>query len=267
MRTFDRKVFATLAALLLCGLASESAWAVSYDDARVTNISVIAQNPADQQGPMSFYEKGKLKVVCQYGYVQTGSGAAIPWVNVRLYVLSNQGVPLVFRTTKGCLSQTCTADGDVPTNIGTGAVGVGCMVTRLDGPDLKDANPANNKKETFIVIKPRPVKLGSAQSSPVVGKPGMGVVPGLSGHVKQCPTSLSATVKVDAHQFAGPLNSPADMAETKVTLYFKNSQTAGNNVVCRYATHNKDVPDLVVTIKCPNASAQSGKPGAFNCTD
>ena len=267
MRTFGRKAFATLAALLLCGLSSESAWAVSYDGARVTDIKVVAQDPADQAGPTSFYKGGKLKAVCQYGYVQTGSHAAIPWVNVRLYVLSNQGVPLVFRTMKGCLSQTCTADGDVPTNIGTGAVGVGCMVAPLDGPDLKDANPANNKKETFIVIKPRPVKLGSAPSSPAAAKPAMGIVAGLSGHVKQCPSSLSATVKVDPHQLVNPLDSPADMAETKVTLYFKNSQTAGNNVVCRYATHNKDVPDLVVTIKCPNASAQSGKPGAFNCTD
>ncbi len=72
---------------------------------------------------------------------------------------------------------------------------------------------------------------------------------------------------MDAHQLNSPLHSPADMAQSTVMLYFKNSQAAGNNVVCRYSTHNKDVPDLVVTIKCPNASAQSGKPGAFNCTN
>jgi hypothetical protein len=97
-------------------------------------------------------------------------------------------------------------------------------------------------------------------------KPGGTIIPGLSGLVKQCPTSLAATVKVDPQQLAGPLQSPADFAETKLMLYLKSSETAGNNAVCRYATNNKDVPDLVVTIKCPNASAKSGTPGAFNCT-
>ncbi len=263
-----------LAGLLVATVSNAADTTPHYDDARVTGVSVISQNPADQAGPMAFYEKSQLKAVCQYGYVQTGSGAGIPWTKVHLYILSSAGVPFVFSTQKACLSQTCTAEGGVPTDvgtgaigIGTGAVGIGCKITRQDGVELKDADPANNKKEVFITVKPRPLNLGSARSSPVASKPVLGVVPGLAGSVKQCPTSLSAAVKVDAHQLNSPLHSPADMAQSTVMLYFKNSQAAGNNVVCRYSTHNKDVPDLVVTIKCPNASAQSGKPGAFNCTN
>ena len=268
MKTLGRQVYAILAVLiLLCGLATVPAWAANYDDARVTDVSVIAQNPADQAGPMTFYEKSQLKAVCQYGYVQTGSGAAIPWTKIHLYVLSSAGVPLVFSTQTTCLSQTCTAAGVLPKDIGTGAVGIGCKITRQDGAELKDADVANNKKEVFIILKPRPVNLGSARSSPAAAKPGLAAIPGLSGHVKQCPASLSATVSVDKGQFLGPLNSPADMAETKLTLFLQKSEAAANNINCFYASYNKGVSDLVVTIKCPNASAQSGKPGAFNCTN
>jgi hypothetical protein len=149
----------------------------------------------------------------------------------------------------------------------TGTIKVWRDIHKKAGGKFFDANSANNRKEILITVKPRSGKLGSAQSSPTMPKPGVEAVPGLSGHVKQCPTSLSAAVKVDAHQLTHPLNSPADMAETKVMLHLKQSQAAGNNVVCHYATHNKDVPDLVVTIKCPNASAQSGKAGSFNCTN
>ncbi len=137
-----------LAGLLVATVSNAADTTPHYDDARVTGVSVISQNPADQAGPMAFYEKSQLKAVCQYGYVQTGSGAGIPWTKVHLYILSSAGVPFVFSTQKACLSQTCTAEGGVPTDvgtgaigIGTGAVGIGCKITRQDGVELKDADP------------------------------------------------------------------------------------------------------------------------------
>lgn len=259
----------TLAVAVLIGANAASA-SKYYDDAYIASVKVFASDLADQAGPNTFYEKSKLKMVCQYGYLQTGSGGVIPWVNVHLYVLSSQGVPLAFSTTKGCLSETCSAEGYLPTNIGTGGVGVGCMVSRLDGADLKDANPANNKKEVFVSIKPRPgkpVKLGRAPAVAPGGKAktGVGIVPGLSGNVKQCRTSLVASVKVDPHEFASPLNSPAEQSQTKVTLYLQKSELGANSANCHYATNNKDVPNLVVTINCPNASPQGGQSHSFTC--
>jgi hypothetical protein len=268
MRTFGRKAFATLAALLLCGLASESAWAKAFD-MEMTGISVTAENPADQVGPNIFYLGATIKINCSYRWGEFPLNNPPPPLLIQFYhspgdkghvnfTAASVGPPAATGTVKTASASFLT--------YGVGDFKILCEIMRKEGT-LGDANVANNKKEVFITVKARAVKLGSAGLSPAAAKPGMGIVPGMSGHVKQCPTSLSAAVKVDAHQLTHPLNSPADMAETKVMLHLKQSQAAGNNVVCHYATHNKDVPDLVVTIKCPNASAQSGKAGSFNCTN
>lgn len=283
IKTFVRKICTGLIVLfLIYGSSSWPVWgADNYDDAQVIEVSVTAQNPADQAGPITFYDQSQLKVVCKYRYVQTGSGGAIPWTSLQLYTLSGSGTPLVFSNQKTCLpgtpikdpykvgayhSQTCTVEG-VVSNLPQGGVGIGCKITRQDGGALTDVNVANNKKEVFISVKPRPTaRVGSVPAVAAPDKPSTGVVPGLSGAIKQCPASISAMVKVDPHQFINPLNSPVDMAETKMTLYLQKSEAAANNVNCYYASNNKDVPNLVVTIKCPNASPQSGQMHSYTCS-
>jgi hypothetical protein len=272
MKIFGRGVWASLAALFLfCGVSSESAWAKAFD-MEMTGITVTAINPADQAGPQAFYVNAKLRIECRYRWGE--------------FKLKNPPVPLVigFAYDHGgnmpIFPQIDLGPPAAAGTIGTAAVEwspketgnykLMCTIMKKDNtvPGALDANLANNSQYAYPIVKPRPPgKVGSPPAGAVAIAPGGGVVPGLSGNVKQCPTSLSAAVKVDPHQLVHPLNSPADTAETKVMLYLQKSEAAANNVNCYYASHNKDVPKLVVTIKCPNASSQSGKPGAFNCTN
>lgn len=269
MKIFGRGVWASLAALFLfCGVSSESAWAKAFD-MEMTGITVTAEKSADQAGSNTFYLDSPVKVECRYRWGE--------------FELRNPPPPLVIQffhepADKNFVNFRASAAGP-PAAAGTigvatagfqtytkGTIKVWCDIYKQAGGNFADANTQNNQKTAYITVLPRPpAKLGSAPGKAAALKPGMGVVPGLSGNVKQCPTSLFAAVKVDPYQLVSPLNSPADTAETKVVLYLQKSEAAANNVNCHYASHNKDVPNLVVTIKCPNASPQGGQNHSFTC--
>lgn len=126
----------------------------------------------------------------------------------------------------------------------------------------------NNTKQAQLTVTPKPTvpRLSANQPvGPVMKAPMTNLGNSLSGAVKSCQTSLSASVNVDSHQFANPSFGPADMAQTKIMLHLQKSEAAGNNINCYYATHGKDVPNLVVTVKCNNAAPYGGQPHSYGC--
>lgn len=266
MKISCRRSCASLAVLfLVCGLSSESVWAIPVDT-KMLDITVTAKNPADQTSPNTFYLGAPLKVKCRYqwGADHPEYSKATP-LEIRFYSdphpPGENGIIGYRNVGSGIAGTIHTAEIDFKTNMG-GTIDVSCRVTQ-DGYLYQSKN--SNHAGVKIQVVPQPITLkGPAITKTKADPGGMRM---LSPYIKQCPTSLSATVKVDAHQLSGPQQSPADLADTQLMLYFQSAQAAGNNVVCRYATEHKDVPDLVITIKCPNASAQQGSPGVFNCTN
>ncbi len=275
MTILGKHLGSTLATVLAaCSLTALPARAAdSYDDARVLKIAVTAQNPGDQSGPTSFYASAKLTATCSYGYVKTGliSNYAVPWTSVQFfYRKPGSGALVVFGSVKTCLAPNCTSTYGLPALPPPG-ITVGCKLVRLqDGAELPDAIVTNNKAETFVTIQSKPATIGAMRSGGAWSKAAPGAVSGLgsalSGHVKQCQTALSASVNVDAQQLAGPLFGPAELAQTKIMLHLQGSEAAGNYVNCHYATSGKDVPNLVVVLKCANAAPRTGQPHSFSCT-
>ncbi len=270
MRTFARKICTGFMVLFIIYASSlEFAWAKAFD-MEMVGITVTAQKPADQVGPNTFYLDSEVKVECRYRWGEFPLNNPPPPLLIQFFhdppfsgyvnfSAGDAGPPAATGTVG-----TATATFKTYT---TGTIKVWCDIHKKAGGNLSDANVGNNKKEVLISVKPRSIpKSGLAPLAPGTAKPGAGSIPGLTGNIKQCPTSLSATVKVDPQQLVHPLNSPADMAETKVMLYLQKSEAAANNINCYYASNNKDVPNLVITIKCPNASPQGGQMHSYSCT-
>jgi len=225
-----------------------------YDDARVTAFSISTDG-----------DNGKIKATCKYGYANTGTlaGYKVPWTSVQFYLRTNAGgAPEVFHTQKSCAGSSCVAETVAPAIPSPGRI-AGCRLVSLQaGAELLDAIKTNNFKEAYFAAPARTGTTGAAGSSVMVAAQLAGPAAG----VKQCRTSLAATVAPQAQQFAGPLNGPADFAPAKLTLYLASSQPAGNSFVCRYASHGKDVADFAVSVQCPNAAPRSGSAHAFTCS-
>jgi hypothetical protein len=215
---------------------------------------------------------GKRKASCSYGYAKTGliAGYQVPWTSVQFYSRTSAGAPVeIFQTMKTCVASSCQKTVPAPPIPASGAI-LGCRIVKLqDGAELKDAITTNNQKETFVATETSARgggsrSAGAAASGTSVGL--AGVTGNLSGSVKQCQTSLSASVAPQPQQFLSPQNGPADFAPGKIILHLQSSATGGNSFTCRYASHGKDIPDFAVTVQCPNAAPRAGAAHSFTCS-
>jgi hypothetical protein len=253
------KIPSALVPLALLGAAALPANAAGYDDAAISKITV------EEAGP------GKRKALCSYGYTNTGTSTAkVPWTAVQFYLRNPAGgVIEPYYSAKTCVGPSCTTSATVPNIAPPGQI-LGCRIVLLqNNAQLKDAIEGNNSKEIFVSAKAAPdrgvgTRSGTATAAGTTGAAEVAL--DYSGNVKQCQTSLAATVTPAPHQFAGPLNGPADFAPGKMVLHLKSSQPAGNNFVCRYASQGKDITDFALTIHCPNAAPRAGVAHTFGCT-
>jgi hypothetical protein len=183
--------FGSIALFLVCLFALllrevPAPGAADYDDAAVAALKLSAKE-SDVHGPNSFYAGGTVTVSCTYDYKNTGSGGALPWMDVRLYIISTTGVPLVFHSQKSCLilKDWCTAQASLPP-VGLGKVTLGCKIDQQGTNHLDDANPGNNKAEVTTMMVARPMEAPKAESTAIAsptqprspwasaGKPGGG---------------------------------------------------------------------------------------------
>jgi hypothetical protein len=242
-------------ALALAGLlvATDSAAAVGtiYDDARVTGVSVIASNPADQAGPMTFYEKSKLKVACKYEYAQSLKKTGIPQGEVRLYARGSGGGHFVFSTQKLCYSQSCTMEGALPANLGTGSAGsfgIGCEFTMPDGSELKDAIVANNKKEVLITVVPPPKKPTGLMST--------------DERKIACPKSLGAWLDADLSTL-NPQDLQSPPQKKKIVLALIGSGPVLDTIQCNYGTAKET--QMFLNLKCNEPKKDPQQLHTYRC--
>ncbi len=167
-----------------------------------------------------------------------------------------------------------------PTDLDLGKQMFYCTVRfkNMEGWYEPGGGTQNNQSFSWITViflstttapapKPTVPRLSANEpSGPVQRQPMPGLGTALSGAVKSCQTSLSASVNVDSHQFASAMFGPADMAQTNIMLHLQKSEAVGNNINCHYSTQRKDVPNLVVTVKCNNAAPHGGQPHSYGCT-
>jgi hypothetical protein len=256
-----RNAIAAAITATLC-TAALPAHAAGYDDAAVSKIFVENVGPGGT---------GKRKALCSYGYTNTGTSTTkVPWTAVQFYLRKPAGAAIEpYYSAKTCVGPSCTTAATVPAIAPPGQI-LGCRIVLLqNNAELKDAIEGNNSKEIFVSANAAPDRsAGTHGGGPTAaGTMGVaGVAPDYSGNVKQCQTSLAATVTPAPQQFAAPLNGPADFAPGKIVLHLKSSQTAGNSFVCRYSSQGKDVADFAVTIQCPNAAPRAGVAHTFGCT-
>lgn len=258
---------AALAALcLVVGPPGGSAEAAS-PELKMLDIAVEPVNAADKPGPGQYDLGSPLKIRCRYQWGDHAPTWQPPPLEIRFYNDPHAPGSGIVGASKvgppGFTGAINTAVASFTTDL-TGTIELSCRIT--EGGYLYKSSGLNQAKTTIQVV-PRPAKpVALRNPSTAAMVPAAGAA-GLTPFVKACPTSLSAAVTVNSYQLAGPQQSPATVASSSLILHFKSAEAFGDNIACRYATENKDVPDLVVTIKCPNASAQAGQPTAFHCTN
>lgn len=260
----DRVAVATLC--LIVGLPGASAQAAS-PELKMLDIAVEPLNAADRSGPGQYYLGSPLKIRCRYQWGDHAPNWQPPPLEIRFYNEPHAPGSGIVGASKvgapGFTGAINTAVADFKTDL-AGTIGLSCRIT--EGGYLYKSSGANQATTTIQVV-PRPAKpVALRNPSTAASAPAAGAA-GLTPFIKTCPTSLSAAITVNSYQLAGPQQSPATAASASLILHFKSAEAFGDNIACRYATENKDVPDLVVTIKCPNASAQSGQPTAYHCTN
>lgn len=181
-------------ALVFTAFLAASAGAAYYDDVQITDFSVIVQDKTDKVSDKSLdvYEKSQLQVGCEYQYLKTGKGAALPWVAAHLYVgPPSAGVNLVFSTSKGCLKDKCTAQGLTP-QLPPGKVKIGCKITP------EGSSTILKEKFTVVTVIPKPVKplTTKAPATAVVAKPSEAV---LAAAAKPNLSVTGAQAKIEAN--------------------------------------------------------------------
>lgn len=257
-----RKAIAAAIAASLASMALPAQADAGYDDAAVAKISVEDIGPAGS---------GKRKAVCSYGYADTGTSTTkVPWTAVQFYLRESPGAAIQpYYTTKTCVGPSCATPATLPMITPPGRI-LGCRIVQLqNNAGLQDAIETNNSKEMFLSAKSAPVRVAGTRAAGAAAGTTLGaagVAPNYSGNVKQCPTSLAATVTLAPQQLSAPLNGPADFAPGKMVLHLQSSQAAGNGFVCRYSSQGKDIADFAVTVQCPNAAPRAGVAHAFGCT-